>query len=604
MGNYYLIVDDAIYTRGVGNLSYTDQSVTDIYRPQTRFVAIGVDVEQLTRGIDTTTPDGQPAKASLTSYVQSGSAVTWKDENIYSFYVVNGIHQLPFIRQTENYFGTISYRVPSTSINFENIPDLDTFLRTNFTTTTPSGAPKEYKITGYIDFNDSVNASDFNTYFNNTGTEQNPAQFIIRAEQVTDQSGTPLTDENGNPIYYGFKNFSPTFANNAKYVGIFGYIKNSTIENVSFTSAIDQSETSTATYSIGVVAGHAENSTLSNLTFLRGGESGGNGVEMAIATGLAGGIVGNFVDSSLSNISGLLGVSATNNENNSSIIGGIVGRSVNSNYNNIDCEIDVSGGQRNAGGFAGRLERGEANNIKLNVNITGDVVGGFAYIINGASVSTVKLSSTLAGATTSAGVAITAEEGASFVNASVNSLFKAGRTAQVGLFATLRNTASAERVVFTNNFDNSLGKFYSKTINVAAQIFTGDRTIDAQRNVASGAGTLTNCFVYNQINGATNYNESRTVFYPEQLGAINISAISIQNDSFDPTSKTVVSKFQVITIFGKYGAGILNSTGRLYTESTNASNFKNNREVGIKLSEGGFGFTSEWNFDGFPTINF
>jgi len=321
--------------------------------------------------------------------------------------------------------------------------------------------------------------------------------------------------------------------------------------------------------------------------------------EMAERTILGGGIVGEFVDSNMSQIKGVLSVTANGSTQTSAYAGGLVGRSIKSSYSNINCQVDISVAESvSAGGFAGSIQGGQTTTVKLNSRVTGGgSVGGFASTLSGAEVSLVSMQSTISAVSSAAGVAVIAEDGANFNNSSVTTIFEGGAD-QCGLFSTLGNNSQASSVIFTNNFNSQLGTRYAKTKNVTGQIFANDTISDAGRNRAKGAGDLINCFVFNKVQGSVNYNRGTTIFYAEQLvAAINVS----QDRAMDPTAKAYTD-FSIIipqihVVYGIYGAGILNAAGLLY----NAESERYNRNFNDYKDT--FGFTSEWDFSGFPTLN-
>lgn len=602
LGNYYLKDrDDLIFDKGVGNLEFTKVTETNIYSPSTEFVAVGIEIDQLMQGILTIKDDqGTEARASLVSFYdqnRSTSRVTWLDESMYYFYTLNGWPKLPILNKTTSYFGIVNYRLPSTNVALNEISSLQQFLHTNFTTSSATGGAKEYLLKGWIDFNDSKNAEDFTNYYKNKGTEENPAKFVIRADQAVGSDGQPMFDEAGNPIYYGFKNLSSLTANNAKFAGLFGVIKDSTFEDVSFVDCYFTASDNSV--SVGVLAGYADNSSFNNIRFFSENE-GVNGVEGGANTEYIGAIAGQLANnSSVNGVVGTVAISGNVSETATVYVGGIAGASADSGIRNVNAEVAIQVALANAGGVAGRMTGGTASRIKLNSNLSAKDAAGFAHTMSGAQVDTVVLKSVLDGNDNSAGVAVVANEQATFNNASIDSEFKNGAY-QAGLFITLGSTASAQNVVHTNNFNNSFGVFYAKTRNVAAQRHTGDGLSDGQINKEGGAGTLNNCFVLNKVLGVRNYSSSTTTFYAAQCSWIDDLASYVQTSSYDPTAKTVYATWwgpfgQFVTVFGNYGAGILDENGSLYNSDTS--------RYSISLANG-FGFGSEWNFNGFPTLNF
>lgn len=191
-----------------------------------------------------------------------------------------------------------------------------------------------------------------------------------------------------NPIGTPTHNFSGFFNGNGhkitnvrvssdNYSGLFGYITNATITNLTVNGIIVNTTSSTGDASMGAICGYAENSTLVNCRALGNATYTVNGNRTSIG-GICGTINGNsaLIDKCAN------GSTITIAGNNATVhVGGILGHTANcqevrncKNAGNISINIASSGGY--VGGLVGYISSGaitncyNQGNLLLNENIT------------------------------------------------------------------------------------------------------------------------------------------------------------------------------------------------------------------------------------------
>ena len=152
--------------------------------------------------------------------------------------------------------------------------------------------------------------------------------------------------------------------------GLFGYIKDATLENVVLKDVDIKGQKKT-----GGIVGYAKDSELNKCTV--SGKVNASGME-------AGGLVGCSDNTTISNSSSSADVTGVK------YVGGLVGRASGSEISDCDVTGDVTGSDMHIGGLVGELEDSSSvDNCSSYATVTGsnDYVGGLVGFVNGASVT-------------------------------------------------------------------------------------------------------------------------------------------------------------------------------------------------------------------------
>ncbi|EES89062.1 filamentous hemagglutinin N-terminal domain-containing protein [Helicobacter canadensis] len=242
------------------------------------------------------------------------------------------------------------------------------------------------KLDKFASIKDTTDWSNFASIIN-TGNANNIDTFKLINDidfnnTLIDPVGDDANQFSGN--FYGNNHTLSNLLINAEgkfYVGLFGYINNGNVQDLTINGLNFQYNNSNPLYT-GGFAGRIDNGAFSNIVLNHIGDISGGSY-----TGGFGGLIeiGDFSNIILNNIGDI--------SSSGGYAGGFGGDIENGTFSNIVLNNigDITGNY--AGGFAGRIDNGAFSNIVLNHigDISGNVAGGFGGWIRRGSFSNIVL---------------------------------------------------------------------------------------------------------------------------------------------------------------------------------------------------------------------